>query len=352
MRPLCRWVFLLCLLCLPVGLAQTQTSLIFPTIDSTSVTFIAVSMEIDHLSISNNADYLYLCDEGYTNKCLLRETAGQVLLEFFPENVRRLAWSYDNKILAGNTTGFTCEKGNFFILYTENNIFEKGCMHSGFPAYTWWSPINHDELYMTLNSMYDRQLGYSFFVDPLSAPSLTLLQSSIGYLDVLWDPDTGLPLGFIRPWQKIAESHIEKSHLQACYHAWDMGENSICVPFLDTLDYSEMDVLGAQANEHWMLWYGHLGSTPREVIESSDQITDTVLYMTYLPTGETREVFRLSQLGQPHLELNTIAWSPDARTLALAVRTNPSGLNIDPNTTPLVADDPGVIILDLDWMDN
>ena len=351
MRPLQRWVFLLCVLSFFAGLAQAQDTLVFPSIDPASVSFIDVSMEIDHLAISNDASYLYMCDEGSIKTCLLRNKAGDIFLNFSPKNNQRAFWSYDNKVIAISTP-LSCQDGNLFVLYTEKNITEQQCTYL-FPALeNWWSPINLNELYMTMNSMYDWKIDDTFFIHPLSAPPMTLLQQSIGYLDVLWDAETSLPLGFMRPQRIFKQSYIERAYLSVCYHAWDMGDNNICVHLLNTLDYSEAYVLGAQANGHWVLWYGHLGNNPREIVKSSDQIADTIFYMTYLPTGETQEVFRLSQLGQAHIELTTVAWSPDAHTLALSVQPMRFALEIAPNTTPLVGDKPGVLVLDVDWSDN
>jgi hypothetical protein len=166
----------------------------------------------------------------------------------------------------------------------------------------------------------------------------------VGYGRYLWNKDLQTPSGVIelhttisRPASTDAFAPVEPATIESAqleYCALSGAVRAPCQQLLDiTTHFPRAFVYDWQiATNNMMVWLAAESNSDEPIGAlgiNRDQYADTVLYMTDLTTLETREIFRLSELGMENVFSNALDWSPDGTTIALnlsdAISTDASG---------------------------
>jgi hypothetical protein len=277
-----------------------------------------------------------------------------------PGDVVTAGWSASNRYFAVASTGETrCTFGAAETCLTiiDMQTREKNslCIPLGLTQLSLaWSPFTDTVLFANETWLLDLEQP-TMTPDPseYGVPSDDQIGSGTGYGRYLWNPDTQTPSGIIdlrttvytptstEPFGLVEPSTIEGAWFDHCLLAW--GSRWMCAPIIDvTNDYPGVFVYDWQVANSMLAWLAVESNSdgPVEALGvHRDQYHDTVLYMTDLNTRETREIFRLSELGMENVFSNDLDWSPDANTIGLnlsqAIGSNSAGERL--------------LVLHLDW---
>jgi hypothetical protein len=331
----------------PQIITQAQTSVSFPEV--TNYQILGIDQD-ERFSISNNAEYIYGCEDIF-HRCNIWDRKSQdVVSAPFLSRKKGAYWSNDNSRLITSVEDNSCQSSpdifSAAIFDTATRSISKVCLLDSLYIAD-WSPLSASILSLGERLLDINSLQSTEFT-PITHLSIADLPQYLGYGDVLWNPDTRLP---VANWFIKIESlgaHITRSDIQFCTLG---GEQ--CLTILNTLTISDVDVFDVKLHQHWMLWGGNLDKSGDALISPLGiaKDADTILYLTYLPTGETRELFRFSSLAQPDLYVKGMAWSPDARTIALSLGTSnpPTLAPLDGTPRPPVRYVAGTLLLDVNW---
>ncbi len=331
------------------ALSQSQPS-DFPHVAS-SESFYAYVGDVS-FSISNNAQNIFTCGGfGESFRChLWRRDIDEAITGL--DSVEAY-WSIDNSHLITMDKDYKCpsntELYNLILFETQTGKLSRHC--SSIPAWRDnWSPFQAHKLYMFHHLIDTDTFQETYFSSP---PKLSTNDISRywGYGGLFWNLNTALPVGEISLTVKDnLQSIITQSQLRICTR-----DGKDCQTLLDTLTVAPVDVFDYKLYKNWILWGGHLSRTGQALnIENRpDDIADTALYLTNFHTGVTQEIFRFSSLGQSNTYVNKIAWSPDEKSIALAIEELDSGLlptlSLDGTPMPTPTYPPGIVLLHLVW---
>ncbi len=188
-----------------------------------------------------------------------------------------------------------------------------------------WSPLSDNILFANEKRLIDLK-NQTLTADYAKADSGFQIDQLVGYGRYLWSVEKQTPSAVIdlrttvftptpaEPFGPADRPTIESAEFEYC----DLtgGVRGPCQPILDiTTNYPGVFVHDWQIATNNMLVWLAAESNSTEIPAISgvlpDQYVDTVLYMTDLSTLETREIFRLSELGIENVYSSALDWSPE-----------------------------------------
>ncbi len=328
-----------------LGLAQ-ETTTGFPHISGHRM----IGIDLDNFSISNDAEYIYSCSK-YRDDCGIWDTLKQqpISSRLF-EGDYGAYWSFDNSELITSVVDNNCQfPPNTFstVLFDmPDHTTSNKCLPINV-SLSDWSPVSGNILSIGNKYLLDtKSLELTEFSHPTDV-SIGDIGHYLGYGNMLWDVDSGLPVAEVSVKQNLQLGQIIGSSIQICTLSLEH-----CPSILNTLSISNVDVFDVKLDQHWMLWAGDLSRSGQAVSNQFNvsNRSDTLLYLTNLSMGETQELFEFSSLSRPDLYVKQMAWSPDAATIALALGAlnpptpPPPGLESTANNY-----DAGILVLNLTW---
>ena len=278
-------------------------------------------------AISNKGDFVYTC-QGLGSCSIWSRQTGETNEPFYP-GAAGSYWSIDNSLLVTMDKDNGCSSNprqyNLVLFSTQNHAISRHCSPES-PYFSSWSPFTPSQIYtgplLDLNTFQSTSFSYITSLD------LSDLNHYQGYGDTFWDVSTHLPVGTIFLKQ---EENYQLQFTQSEFHICTL-DGKQCLPFVNTLDIAPVDVFAYKLYKNWILWAGHASADGQamNIRYRSFEIEDTILYMTDFYTGSTQELFRFSSLGLTSQYITDMAWSPDGKTIGLALWPD----EIDPALLP------------------
>lgn len=329
---------------------QTATnSTSFPIVESTE--FIKYD---EVFNFSNDGEYLL--STGVSASVLDLHTL-QLLVSYPDRGSLASSWSIDNRYVAFKDGDGICENaetdyGALVIFYTETEHIERYCV----PELTQTSSMEVSPFDSNILRLDHWLLDVSTMTTTPHEmnPELSesLVKSSVGYGQYLWNASTQLPIAKLHYDIEIdnqlhPRGLIIKQNIDAC--------SVECITLVDTLSVDRDIILtSGEIHRNWLLWTG-VKSTfndPVRIILPTEK-TDGIIYLTNIQTGETHELTRSSTMGLSDVVAVAATWSPDAQTIAVHFENNTgSRTNVIPDDPHLPVYAEGTLLLHLNWTRN
>jgi hypothetical protein len=318
----------------------------FPTVGN--VRILGIDLPTASFSISNQAHYLFRCSYP-SGACFVQDTATRQLTMLAAQNSDFGRWSIDNSHLTISAPDATCQTSSGYKMVTfvtSLGVIVENCAPIPFIVFA-NSPMNPQLISVAGQTLFNTNDLSMQSLNPVNTISEQEIRDTVGYGNTLWNSTTQTPLATLN--HRVIDNNdvIISSNINACAQT-----NASCtVQLVDTLAVAPVYVFDEIANGRWILWAGHTSpdGQPRTSSNNPNLRADTILYISDIVTGSTQEIYRLSSLNRPELYAMNVAWSPDARTVAISLRNSqpptwdPNAL-LDPNRY-----EAGILIVDLNW---
>ena len=356
---LIRYVYVLLVCLVPIlglpGNIQAQHSP-FPIVGSYETHEILVPFGF---KISNGAEYLI---QTHRDNLYIKSPQSIKDIFFYSSGLNVTAgWSSGNdRIAVGSTQEALCPFGaaQTYLTIIDAITWERTTMCLPLDAAKLsltWSPFAETVLFANEEWLIDLEAETMARSTDAGYPNVAVAPSaSVGHDRYLWDPETQMPSGVIdfqtTTLQPIATeafaapepATIEDAWFEYC--AFTGGYRSACHSILDVKDaFPRTYVTDWQISANNILAWLAVESNSDDPLPAlgihREQYHDTVLYMTDLMTLETREIFRLSELGMENTFSSALDWSPDGNTI---------GLNLSDGINPRGGGQQ-LLVLHLDW---
>ncbi len=357
---------LLALSLLPSQAVSSQTPTIkFPTVMTAEIVDFDPAADF---RISNDAKYVYRRIPSLGSAVWER---GDPLRNYFgvggPGPTVTAGWSKNDTWFVEAEPGDGCTypqlETTFVVFEVGTKKSTKFCIPVDFDGLVVaWSSVADPVLLMNEKWLLDIQTRRITRANFPSMVSLDNTDKFVGYGPYLWNPSTQSPEASVRmnSIQDVKTQQTTQAFSLCPLHV--LGDNSACSPFLDLRAYGQIRVSGWKLSRaaNMLLWGGQelpqaSGATPHATQPATPSAApstatavisgkpDTVLFLTELKTGATREIFRLSDLNDDRLfVLDPFDWSSDGKTIALRLR------KADKNR-PFAADSAGTLLVRLEW---
>jgi hypothetical protein len=352
----------------------------FPTVQNIRFSGVSAGFEFQ---VSNDGQYIFETGGGVSSIDIKQTTAknGPALYYFGAEAFSQMiGWSPDNTQLAMTFQSDTC---TYPELESQVTLFNAATgTHSGFciPVYpdelhpTSWSPFSNNILYMqdkwlidtTTHAITDVKFPR---VEPSDFPKYITTAQWTGLGHVLWDNTTQQPFGIVK-----YHDYKPGRAFYVCQPAFSLydPDPTMCNQFYQIPDPSPIAYVGPDWKlstlGHFLLWMSNeipqviLSQTPTidttqqpiptaspspnplfsptpfpsvtpvslsnyatalptsTIVPFSRDQLDTVLYLTEIPSGVTKELYRWTGLQRGgQYSVGDFDWSVDGRTIALSV---------------------------------
>jgi hypothetical protein len=300
--------------------------------------------------ISNTEMYIYM---PHSEEAFIRPMENTQAVVLYTSGLQSAAgWSASGRYFSlGMQNPITCkfpEAESYLIIYdVETNTQTAFCI----PLETHllnlaWSPFNENLIFANEEWLIDLTTQTMERTYNGIYPG-NQVSDYVGYDHYLWDIETHKPGAVVDLKTSVSTDPntpvvIESAIFEFCQLSG--GARRECNTVVDvTGNYPGEHVFDWQIANNMLLWGAHESGSTEKVsmlgIAPGDR-TDTVLYITDLNTGETRELFRLSQLGIENVFTDDLDWSPDANTIAL---------NLRQKTGAFSSEEIGLLSITLDW---
>lgn len=155
-----------------------------------------LGIDLDWLSISNGANYVYSCDK-YSHECgIWNKITGNFAL-VLNEGASQADWSIDNSKLVISQIGGDCASSqnqwNTVIFYTQTGIASEVCTPVNVNVAD-WSPLDNNILLVGGRYLLDTYTMQSTLFSPTTSINPNNFEQYFGYGNKLWDNSSGLPV--------------------------------------------------------------------------------------------------------------------------------------------------------------
>lgn len=307
----------------------------------------------EDFTISDGVLFTFGC-ESLSGTCGVWDRATDATTILAEEGGFKTYWSIDNAQIMTRNENHSCDAAageyGLSIFHTLTQTLTYACLPTAFYTVD-WSPLQPEIASIYLDDYY--LLNMLDFHLTAYTPTITIHQTDlinlVGYKDYLWDSTTGLPAAKLNlNEQQADDGQITQAVMEACTF-----QSEACIPLVDMLRVSHGASFGSILNGHWLLWgvqESESGLPNRNAVLNPLLRSDTVLYLTDIWTGESRQLLRFSDLRRDDVVVADFIWSPDAQTIALSLESyDTTVLAVNQVINHPLGGRPGILLIKLSW---